>query len=118
MPPLSPLILITNDDGVESPGLYALVEHVMELGDVIVSAPLDQQSAAGASKPPQASCRIISKTKVVGGREEVFSGVDGSPVQAVQHGILEISPRKPDLVVSGINYGENVGASIFASGTL
>jgi 5'-nucleotidase len=54
----------------------------------------------------------------IGDHALTFYGVDGSPVQSVQHGVIELAPRAPDLVISGINYGENIGASVIVSGTL
>jgi 5'-nucleotidase len=113
-----PLIVLTNDDGVDSPGLLAVYKVLHDVADLVVSAPLEQSSAAGTSKPPFSSCRIIAKTKQIDGQDITFYGIDGSPLQSVQHGIVELAPRIPDLVISGINYGENIGASIIVSGTL
>ena len=113
-----PLIVLTNDDGVDSPGLLAVYKALHDIADLVVSAPLEQSSAAGTSKPPFSSCRIIAKPKQIDGQEVTFYGIDGSPLQSVQHGIVELAPRTPDLVISGINYGENIGASIIVSGTL
>jgi 5'-nucleotidase len=113
-----PLILVTNDDGVDSPGLLVTVTALCDIADVVVAAPLEQSSGAGTSKPPSSSCRIIANPKQINGQPMTFYGVDGSPLQAVQHGAIELAPRTPDLVISGINYGENIGASIIVSGTL
>jgi 5'-nucleotidase len=113
-----PLLLISNDDGVESPGLRALVRSLRDLGDILVAAPLEQQSGAGASRPPHTSCRIFERSKIVDGEAMTFYAIDGTPVQAVQHGMAELIPRRPDLVVAGINYGVNIGASIVSSGTV
>lgn len=113
-----PLILITNDDGVESPGLHALAESLFDLGELLIVAPLEQQSSVGASMSPHSSGRIFEKRKKIGGKEILTYAIEGTPVQAVQHGALELSPRLPDIVVSGINYGENIGASIIVSGTI
>jgi len=113
-----PLILLSNDDGIDSPGIWALVEKLYDLGDLVVSAPETQQSGAGCSIPINATGRIIPRVKTINGNTLTIYGVDGSPVQAVQHGAIEFADRMPDLVVSGINYGENIGASILVSGTV
>lgn len=111
-------ILLTNDDGIKSPGLWAAAEALSALGYVTVAAPRHQSSGMGRSLP-SSSDGIISKEKVqVGGKEWTVYAVGGSPAQAVQHGLLEIMPQHPDLVVSGINYGENVATGITISGTV
>ena len=113
-----PLILITNDDGVESPGLRAAAAALYPLGELVVAAPLEQHSGAGRSFSRSGQGRIQSFEISWDGRSVQAYGVDGSPVQAVLHGMLELAPRLPDLVVVGINYGENLGSGITASGTV
>jgi 5'-nucleotidase len=111
-------ILLTNDDGIRSPGLWAAAQALSALGFVTVAAPLEQSSGMGRSLPADTD-GIIREVKVqVNGQEWRVYAVGGSPAQAVQHGILEILPCRPDLVVSGINYGENVGTGITISGTV
>ena len=111
-------ILLTNDDSIHSPGLWAAAEALDQLGFVHVVAPRDQQTGAGRSMPIHSSGIIEEMTLHVNGRDwQVFS-VDGSPGQAVLHGIYDVMREKPDLVVSGINYGENIGACITMSGTI
>jgi 5'-nucleotidase len=113
-----PHILLTNDDGIRSPGLWAAASELSRIGYVTVAAPREQSTGMGRSLP-STSDGIIKKEKVqVNGQEWDVYAVGGSPAQAVLHGILEIAPRKPDLVVSGINYGENVGMGITISGTV
>jgi 5'-nucleotidase len=113
------LILITNDDGVFSPGLWAAAEAVMELGELIIVAPMYQQTGMGRSFPRSYDSGIIEKIKIMLKNKEYDAyGVHGSPAYAVAHGILEIAERKPDLCISGINYGENLGLSITCSGTV
>jgi len=113
-----PQILLTNDDGIKSPGLWAAAEALSTLGFVTVVAPREQSSGSGRSKP-QISDGVINEEElnVKGQRWKVYA-VGGSPAQVVQHGILELLPRLPDLVVAGINYGENVTTSITISGTV
>lgn len=111
-------ILLTNDDGIESPGLWAAAGALSELGYVHVAAPREQFSGAGRSLPITSDGLI--RTQEVGIRGKVWQvyAVGGTPAQAVLHALLEIIPEPPDLVVSGINYGENLGTGITASGTV
>jgi len=111
-------ILLTNDDGIDSPGLWAAAEALSELGYVWVAAPRDQSSGAGRSSPVTSDGRITTKSLVVHGQEWTVYSVGGTPAQVVDHCVIEILPRRPDLVVSGINYGLNMGTSIGLSGTL
>jgi len=113
-----PLILFTNDDGIESPGLWAAVEVLEDCGDVLVVAPREQQSGTGRSLPVTSEGRIYEQTRRVNGKAITVYAVDGTPAQAVQHGVLELAPRLPTLVVSGINYGENAGNGATISGTV
>ncbi|HET7011524.1 MAG TPA: 5'/3'-nucleotidase SurE [Anaerolineales bacterium] len=113
-----PLILLTNDDGIRSPGLWAAAESLSEIGFVFVVAPREQQSGSGRSMPPSSDGAIHEQDVVVGGKSWKVYAVGGSPAQAVQHALFELVPRKPDLVVSGINYGENVSTSVTISGTI
>jgi 5'-nucleotidase len=113
-----PLVLFTNDDGIASPGLWATVEAFAACADVLVCAPRLQQSGMGRSMPVASEGRIIAETRSINGVETTVYAVDGTPAQAVQHGILELAPRPVNLVVSGINYGENVGNGITISGTV
>jgi 5'-nucleotidase len=113
-----PHILLTNDDGIRSPGLWAAAAALSEIGYVTVAAPRDQSSGMGRSLP-NTSDGIISRELVhVNGKEWGVYSVGGSPAQAVLHAVLEILPDKPDLVVSGINYGENIGLGVTISGTV
>ncbi|MGH8247695.1 MAG: 5'/3'-nucleotidase SurE, partial [Gammaproteobacteria bacterium] len=113
-----PQILLTNDDGIQSPGLWAAAAALSELGYVTVTAPRDQCSGMGRSLPNTSDGIIHEQRVQVNGQEWTVYSVGGSPAQAVLHAILEVMPQKPDLVVSGINYGENVGLGITISGTI
>jgi 5'-nucleotidase len=112
------LILLTNDDGIRSPGLWAAAEGLSELGFVVVAAPREQSSGAGRSMPISSDGKLHEEQMVVRGRTWNVYAVGGSPAQAVQHGILELLPRCPDLVVAGINYGENLTVGVTISGTV
>lgn len=111
-------ILLTNDDGIESPGLWAAAEALSDIGYVTVAAPREQCSGMGRSLPSSSDGSIKPQSLNVRGKEWTVYSVGGSPAQAVLHGILEIMPQKPDLVVSGINYGENVATGVTISGTV
>lgn len=111
-------ILLTNDDSIHSPGLWAAAEALDSLGYVHVVAPRDQQTSTGRSMPSNSSGIIEVLTLNVNGKDwQVFS-VDGSPGQSVLYGIYDVIKGTPDLLVSGINYGENVGSGVTISGTV
>lgn len=111
-------ILLTNDDSIHSPGLWAAAEALDPLGFVHVVAPRSQQSSTGRSMPIHSSGIIEEMPLTVNEKEWPVFSVDGSPGQAVLHGIYDVIEGDPDLVVSGINYGENVGSGITISGTV
>jgi 5'-nucleotidase len=112
------LILITNDDGIKSLGLRAAAAACEPLGDLLIVAPAVQQSGAGRSMPPASEGRIFPEDIRINGRPIASYGVEGSPAQVVEHALLEIAERPVSLVVSGINYGENIGEGITVSGTV
>ena len=111
-------ILLTNDDGIHSPGLWAAAEALSNLGYVSVAAPRDQSSGMGRSMPAGSDGIIHCETLTICGREWPVFAVGGTPAQVVVHAVQEIMPQPPDLVVSGINYGENVGSGLTISGTV
>src|SRR5512139_1054863 len=113
-----PQILLTNDDGIRSPGLWAAASALSEIGFVNVAAPRDQSSGAGRSLPSNSDGTIRLEQVCVNGKDWTVHAVGGTPAQAVLHAVLEILPRRPDIVVSGINYGENVGSGVTISGTV
>jgi 5'-nucleotidase len=114
----SPQILLTNDDGIPSPGLWAAAKALSSLGFVHVAAPREQFSGAGRSLPNTTDGIINPQTMEVNGNSWQVYSVGGTPAQVVLHAVLEILPERPALVVSGINYGENPGVSITSSGTV
>jgi 5'-nucleotidase len=113
-----PVVLFTNDDGIGSPGLWAAAEAFADFAEVLVVAPREQQSGMGRSLPAASEGRIYEEKHVFLGVEHTMYAVDGTPAQAVQHGIIELAPRLPSLVVSGINYGDNTGNGVTISGTV
>jgi len=113
-----PQILLTNDDGIPSPGLWAAASTLSDLGFVTVIAPREQSSGMGRSLPNTSDGIIEEQRVTVNGQEWQVYAVGGSPAQAVLHGVLEVMPTPPDLIVSGINYGENVALGVTISGTV
>ncbi len=105
------VILVTNDDGVHSAGLIALFKALKEMGDAYVVAPDGERSAVGHA------LTLHRPLKVEELRERVYS-VNGTPTDAVVLGVHKVLPRRPDLVVSGINRGGNLGDDITYSGTV
>ncbi|MEX2144613.1 MAG: 5'/3'-nucleotidase SurE [Anaerolineales bacterium] len=113
-----PQILLTNDDGINSPGLWAAAESLSSVGYVWVADPREQSSGMGRSMPPTSDGIITTQSLTIHGKEWTTYAVGGTPAQTVQHAILEIMPSPPDLVVAGINYGTNFGTGVTISGTV
>jgi len=113
-----PLILVTNDDGIDSEGLWAAAQAVLPLGEVLVVAPDRQWSGGGRSMPRNVTGAIRAASRQIGDREVTGFAVDASPALAVDHGIVELAPRRPAIVVSGINFGANLGIEVTISGTV
>ena len=106
-----PLILVTNDDGVAAAGLRILRDVLATLAEVIVCAPREQQSAVGHGitiGEPLRACEI----------EAGVFAITGRPADSVFLGLSEFCPRRPDLIVSGINHGPNLGVDVLYSGTV
>lgn len=112
------LILITNDDGIASPGLRAAVQAALPLGEILVVAPSRQWSGAGRSMPHDVSGHISLYPLQLDGRSVTAHQVDASPALAVVQAVLTLAPRRPALLISGVNYGENLGSDVTASGTV
>lgn len=109
-------ILITNDDGVNSSGIMAAKKSVEDLGNIDVVAPATQQSGIGHALTLFEPIRVTATNLPDG--SEAYS-VSGTPTDAVIIGIYELTDEKPDLVISGINIGENLGRSeLTTSGTI
>ncbi len=108
-------ILISNDDGIDSEGIYRLAEAMSEIGEIIIIAPKTEQSAAGHSITMKIPLRI-QEVKV----RNKFKGyaINGTPADCVKIGITHILKELPDIVVSGINHGSNTAISIIYSGTV
>ncbi|MFQ5858503.1 MAG: 5'/3'-nucleotidase SurE [Anaerolineae bacterium] len=112
-----PLILVTNDDGIASPGLAAAVAAVYDLADLLVIAPKHQQTGASRNFLRHPGTRH-DETLAIDGQEAPAIAVEASPAQVTRTGIMLFAPRKPELVIAGINYGENLGIGVTISGTV
>lgn len=114
-----PLVLVTNDDGIDSPGLHAAAAAVADLGDLLIVAPSSQRTAAGRGHPPVFDKNIYATEIPLNGGHHPAYKADFSPAQAVMMAVLELAEGRPiNLCVSGINFGENIGSGITISGTV
>lgn len=112
-------ILVTNDDGIESPGLKAAVAAALPLGNVTVVAPTGQQTSMGRSFHGKRDEHLRPIDYTVSGRTIEAYHADCSPARIVLHAMdVLFTSSKPDLVISGINYGENLGSNLTISGTV
>ncbi|MDT8308098.1 MAG: 5'/3'-nucleotidase SurE, partial [Bacteroidales bacterium] len=110
-----PLILVTNDDGFDAPGIRFLADTVAKHGDVIVVAPGEAMSGMGHAitiKTPLRFHQIHPN-----GNYEIYR-TNGTPVDSVKLAMHKILPRKPDILVSGVNHGSNASVNIIYSGTM
>lgn len=108
-------ILVTNDDGIDSPGIYALANAMREIGEVVVAAPDRQQSAVGHALTVARPLRV---TKVKRNGTLFGYAIDGSPSDCVKIALSNLLEETPDLVISGINHGQNTAINILYSGTV
>ncbi|MFB6342407.1 5'/3'-nucleotidase SurE [Saccharicrinis sp. FJH62] len=110
-----PLILITNDDGFRSKGINSLVEALKPLGEIFVIAPNSSRSGMSGAITVKEPIRIAKVWE-----EEGISiyRCSGTPVDSIKIAINQLLPRKPDVVVSGINHGSNTSISVHYSGTM
>ncbi len=106
-----PRILVTNDDGVHSEGIRALVDSIRGLGDITVVAPIQESSAIGHALTLRRPLRIDPVA-------EGWFAVDGTPTDCVNIAITHVLGGMPDLIVSGINKGWNIGDDVTYSGTV
>jgi 5'-nucleotidase len=104
-------VLLTNDDGIDAPGLRALADQLAPRAEVWIVAPQHERSAMSHSLTMHKPLRLQSRG------ERRFS-VSGTPADCVYLGLHHLLPEPPDLVVSGINHGGNLGADVHYSGTV
>ena len=105
------LVLLTNDDGIHAQGLLTLKKEISQIAQVWVVAPDREQSATSHSLTLQYPLRINNIA-------EKFYSVDGTPTDAVMLAVYAIMKRKPDILISGINHGPNMGDDVSYSGTV
>jgi 5'-nucleotidase len=110
-----PTILITNDDGAHDPGLLALKQALSDVGDVVVLAPERNRSAISHAITMHKPLRIFPVTLADGSQGYTCSGTPADCVRLAAGGVLDV---QPDLVVSGINAGHNLGSDVYYSGTV
>jgi len=113
-------ILLTNDDGIHAPGLALLRRALDGLGEVLTLAPTIDASGVARGITIHRPLHLTSVSFGVGADEGAFVGygVDGTPVDCVRVGLLAALAPRPDLVVSGINFGANMGNDLTYSGTV
>jgi len=109
-----PKILLSNDDGIDAPGLLALFEALQKVGTVTVAASVNEQSGVSHG---------MTTRKLIPVKESVRSGakwfaIDATPASCVRLALESLLPEKPDIVVAGVNRGENVGLVTFYSATV
>lgn len=109
-------ILVTNDDGFDNPGIWALVNAVKDIGDVTVVAPADNQSGVGTALSLRKSVKINSAPTKVDG--VLCYAVGGTPADSVILGVEHVLLGEVDLVLSGINPGFNTSRNVYISGTM
>lgn len=112
---MAPRILITNDDGIDSPGILALVRSLKKLGEIFVVAPDRQQSAVGHALTVSDPLRATPFHR----NGEMFGfAINGTPSDCVKLAISSLMDSRPDLLVSGINHGQNTSINVLYSGTV
>lgn len=109
-------ILLTNDDGIYAPGLAAMEQQLRRVGNVTVAAPLTEQSGVGHAITYLTP--LMAREAYDDAGQQRGWAVEGSPADCVKLAVSELCPRRPDLVVSGINGGLNAGINVLYSGTV
>lgn len=109
-------LLLTNDDGINAPGLYEMARELEKYYDIIIVAPEEQRSASGHSIT--ISRPLVAKEVKLDGIKAKAYSLDGTPADCTRIGIDKLSDRKIDMVISGINRGLNLGTDVLYSGTV
>lgn len=108
-------ILISNDDGIDAPGIYALAMEIRKIANITVIAPDKQQSAVGHAITMNYPLRVVPFRK---GNDLFGYAVEGTPADAVKLGVRSLLKSPPDMVISGVNHGSNTAINIIYSGTV
>ncbi len=109
-----PLILVSNDDGYDAPGINVLAEQMSKIGDVVIAAPSVQMSAVSSSLSVSKPLRV----RKIELNNRITYVVNGTPTDTVKIALSELLDKKPDLLVSGINHGANTSVNVIYSGTV
>lgn len=119
MPSDPRLILVTNDDGPDAPGLLAAVEVARRLGEPLVICPAENQTCMSRAYLRHPNAGVITpRSFAAPGGDVAGYTVIGTPCQVVSHALMELAPRRPELCLCGINKGENLGYTVHLSGTV
>ena len=111
-----PLILVTNDDGINAPGIRTLISVMKDVGEIVVVAPDSPQSGMGHAITINST---LHSSRISPKESEVLEySCSGTPADCVKLAINELMPRKPDLCVSGVNHGSNSSINVIYSGTM
>lgn len=110
-----PLLLISNDDGYQAKGIRELVKMISDFGDIIVCAPDDARSGYSCAFSATTPLRLHQRESREG--LEVWS-CNGTPVDCVKMALAELCPRRPDMIIGGINHGDNASVNAHYSGTM
>ena len=110
-----PLLLISNDDGYRAKGIHDLIDMLSDIGDIIVCAPEEARSGYSCAFSATTPLRLHCREKRSG--VEIWS-CNGTPVDCVKLALAEIVPRRPDMVIGGINHGDNASVNTHYSGTM
>jgi len=114
----TPLILISNDDGIDAPGIRALAAALDGLGELLVVAPAQEQSAVGHAITVRMPVRAHERTMDVPSGTVRAYAVTGTPADCIKLAVTQLVPRPPALIVSGINRGPNTAVNVIYSGTV
>ena len=110
-----PHLVLTNDDGINAPGLYSLWRALVHYADITIVAPLMNQSGKGLSITTDRPLHITQKTWE---QNTLAYQVDGTPTDCIKLALSVLLPAYPDMIVSGINLGSNSGRNVLYSGTV
>lgn len=112
-----PLILVTNDDSVEARGFHHLIDCVKEFGDVIGIAPAEPRSGQSSAISVNTPLRVTPVERYSARNIPVYK-INGTPVDCVKLGMHAVVPRRPSLILAGVNHGSNSGVNVVYSGTM